>query len=231
MANPVTSGFKRAPRWAWYVVAGVGLGGAAIQLYRRRGERTEALQGEIVEGDANGQYVGNNPSPMPGIVVPPVIIPQQQTDQFAGVLPLQELYIGAVGDIIQGWQDVAGGWREVYDPIMGQNQQLIDLLGGSFQQSNEAILSIATAGGSPSATPSPVAAQPQAPQVAAPAPTCPPNFPNGTPGNCYAQCGHDECHCEGSGKNRKCWTRREHAHCRQNGQRVVVSFDKIRDGC
>lgn len=242
MANPITGGLKKAPKWAWYVVAGIGFGGGAIMLFRAREARTAALNATVTQGDPSQSTVGVNPSPIPGIVVPPVIIPQQQNDNGnALILSALDFVTTGVDQIVAGWQgvaggwqDVAGGWQQVYTPVIDQNSKLTDLLGASYQQTQNLLMQVALAGPPPSAAQTPVFAGNPSPAelpAPAPAPACPPGFPGGSPPDCYADCGHDECHCEGTGANRKCWTQRDHGHCHQDGRRVHMSYEFIRNGC
>ncbi len=232
----------RAPRWAWYTTGGVVLAGSAFQLYKHREARTAALAGtaDAAPGDGTGGAgsVGIAPSPAPGIVVPPVIIPGQQQDPLAGVQPLQDLYIGAVSGVIQDYKDLAHGWSDVYTPIItqlsNQNDSLIGTISTGFLNNNAALLALAQAGQAPGANiPSPIVGQPAvAPAPALPAPpSCPPGFPEGSPPDCFRTITPTDCHCEGTGANRKCWTRRLHEHQHQSGAVVVVSVDKVRDGC
>lgn len=159
-------GLKRAPKWTWYIVAGIGLGGVAITILKGRQAKTDAAP--ITDGTDPG--VGLNPSPQPGIVVPPVIIPSDSSDPMAGVLPLQELYISSIGQVVAGWQDVANGWQQVYTPVLNQlgsqNDQLIGLLGGSVQQNNQIIGAIAQAGPAPQAVQTPLQLPPPPPPPA-----------------------------------------------------------------
>lgn len=230
MANPVTGGLKKAPKWAWYVVAGIGFGGGAIMLFRAREARTAALNTTVNQGDPSGAQVGVNPSPTPGIVVPPVIIPQQQDDTGASlVLSALDFVTTGVDQIVSGWQDVAGGWQgvaqgwqDVYTPVIDQNSKLTDLLGQSQQKSQDLLLQLMQAGPAPSAAQTPIFAGDPSPAAPAPALPAPPAF---------SDCGHDECHCEGTGANRNCWTRRDHGHCYPNGVRQHVSYEFIRNGC
>lgn len=237
MANILT----RAPKWAWYMAGGVGIAGGAFQLMRHRREAVDAQAGAVDAGGGSGgagSPVGLAPSPAPGIVVPPVIIPGQNNDPLAGVQPLQDLYIGAVSGVISEWQNVAHGWQDVYTPLIAQNRSLIDTISTSFLDTNSAMLALAQGGGAPPSggIASPVVGQPAVAAAApAPLPTCSGatggQYPRGSFPNCYYEYVSQDCHCEGTGRNRKCWTRRLHHHKRSTQQDVVVSVDKVRDGC
>jgi hypothetical protein len=225
---------NRAPKWAWYTAGGVVLAGGAFQIARKRSAQVTTADGSAVDGSGGaGATLGAAPSPAPGIVVPPVIIPGQQVDPLAGVQPLQDLYIGAVGGIISGWQDVAHGWQDVYTPLIAQNQSLIGTISTGFLDTNSAMLAIAQAGPPPASSPinSPVAAAPAVAAPVAAAPRCPAAFPEGAPPSCYRTITPTDCHCEGTGRTRKCWTRRLHDHQYQDGRVVTVSVDKVKDGC
>lgn len=218
MANPVTSTVKRAPKWAWYVVGGIGLGGAAIQLFRRRDARTAALN---TGNPATGQ-VPLNPSPQGGVIVPPVIMPAQSDNMGAQLVTDAFGFVTEnIGSIVQGWQGVAHGWQDVYQPVIDTNNALTQSIIDSHSRSESALLAIAQAGPPPAAVQTPTYAGAAGPAYT-PAPPAPPAF---------ADCGHDECHCEGTGANRKCWTRRDHGHCYPNGTRQHVSYEFIKNGC
>lgn len=190
MANPLGKVVGRAPKWAWYAAGGIGLGGAAIQLYRQRNAKTAKLAGDTTTNPdgtpADSGAVGLNPSPQPSIVVPPVIIPQNSADPLAGILPLQDLYLSTIGQVVSGWQDIAAGWQNVYQPVIGHDENLIDQLAGMVPNAQQ-IADIANAGPAPQAYTAPPAeiAPPPAAQAPAPAP-CGGQFPlwNPTRG-CY----------------------------------------------
>jgi hypothetical protein len=121
MENPLKS-LKRAPKWVWVTVAGVGIGAGVIKLWQDRG--AEAIEGE---GPGVGGEVGTAPSPgsAPGIVVPPVIIGQPPNEGPDLLTPGINLITGVVGDLTAGWEALLG-------PIIGNqaaiNQTVIDSL-------------------------------------------------------------------------------------------------------
>jgi hypothetical protein len=86
------------------------------------------------------------------------------------------------------------------------------------------------------APPGAVAAGVPAPVAIAPAPTpqpapCPPQYPFRAADGCYQVANANECNCTGSGRTRKCWTLQNRWHIYQQGRRVVVSQNKVKDGC
>lgn len=108
---------KRAPKWAWYTVGGVAVGGLAIKFWHNR---TDSSGGTPLGGDSAvsptvmGGSSGFAGTGSPGsVIVPPVILPaNQDTDSgaglFSGVLSGFNDMITGVGDVYQG----------VYSPIL-----------------------------------------------------------------------------------------------------------------
>lgn len=232
----ITASLKRAPKWAWYTAAGVGLGGAAIKLWRDRdNDDAESEPGTVIDS--------GSPLTMPGspagVIVPPVIIRGNDDDPLAGVPQLQSLYLESMHDVLEGWERMVGPLQDT------QSSLLLDFAGG--------ILDIAKAGGPPrDLTPvvtvaPPAAIEPipvaPAPAPAAPAPAaapapdpgpapCPPGFPNRSARGCYRDEQRTRCECNGrTGAARRCWTSRDYLHIYDNGATVNVGEDKLRDGC
>lgn len=219
----ITTSLKRAPKWAWWTVGGLAVGGIGIRLWQDRAKPADETQaGEVVGGVP---VMGGG---APGVIVPPVIIPPSD-DGSSNLVPLMDLFTSAIQSVTGGWQDVLGGalgvdeaYGQVYNPVLS-------LIPGLVQN----IESLASAGGPPDAGQTPVIvnvpmpAPPSAQPAPAPGPTgpapCPPGFPNRGPRGCYANCGHDECR-----SGRKV---RDHGHCYPGGARVHVSFEDLGGKC
>lgn len=155
---------KRAPKWAWITAAGVGIAAGGIQLWKHRA--TDATD-DIVAADGSTAADPLNPYGLPtstgnpvATIVPPVIIGgNNDADQGVGVL--QDLYVGAVGGVIQAYQDVWG-------PV--QTAQLALLTGNA-----QTIQDLAIAGSAPNSSGStPAALLPYTP----PAPAAPQALPS-----------------------------------------------------
>lgn len=156
---PLTASLKRAPKWAWYTAAGVGVGAAVIKVYKDRdADPSDPEVGEVV-GTAAAPVLAGSPTPT---IVPPVIIGGNAADPNAGVPVLQELYIGAVSDLVHGWEALVGPLTSTVTTI-------------AMEASPNALQALAMAGGPPGLAqdnPTPVMTAPApAPAVAAPVPT------------------------------------------------------------
>lgn len=226
----ITKTIKRAPRWAWYTAGGVGLGAAAIKLWKGRDkpdDEVETVSGEVIGTPSAIGTGGTNP----GVIVPPVIIPPASSDPNAGVGQLQDLYVGAVGNLM----DMFGG---AFSSVLQQNQEITGGLMNIVTDTQRTLL--ATAGSAPlpvAQNPTPVFAAPAAaPATVAPAqPQCPAAFPGGAPSmphGCFRNWGDTVCRDNGrSGAARKAWTVRRSGHQHADGYIAVMGEDKIRDGC
>jgi hypothetical protein len=103
----LAASIKRVPRWAWYTSAGVGIGALALYIVRNRGggepteDETLTSNTEAVTGypDTYG------PSPVPGIVVPSINIPESSSGQ-QGYLDLHNLYMEGLRDVLDS---IGGG--------------------------------------------------------------------------------------------------------------------------
>lgn len=159
---PLTSAIKRAPKWAWWTVGGIGAGALAIKLYR--GRATDATPTvEPGTDDGTGQGIGSAPGS--GVIVPPVIISPPSSDPNAGVSGLADLFMSGVLDVTHQYQ-------ELYGPIM-------DLIPG-LVMTPEDWERLMRGGDSPGpAQPGPVVIvnPPAAPAPAAPPVVTPPSAP------------------------------------------------------
>lgn len=155
---------KRAPRWAWWTVGGVTLGAAALKVYKDRAApdpEVEATEGEtpgdIYSGSQQPATAGGSP---PGVIVPPVIVPNDGGS--AGDIA------GAIGGVLGGaFTDLTGALVG----IVGGTQSNIETLITQGGQTNAAIID-ALANGGPA--PQPVMVNPTPVIVQAPPPAAPP---------------------------------------------------------
>lgn len=137
---------KRAPKWAWWTVAGVGVGVGALKLWGNRTTAdgdTPADTGATVDEMGNPTYGPSGGST--GVIVPPVIIPNDTSDQSGtGLGDLQALYLSGVattiGQMTEGYQMVLGKSMEVTDQSMG----ITDQVGGLLSQTVGALQDIAS---------------------------------------------------------------------------------------
>jgi len=151
MAKFNLNAIKRAPKWAWFTVAGVGVGAGALKLW---GNRTTADGDTPLDENGSPTEIGT-PSYGPGgggtgIIVPPVIIPNDNSDQSGtGLMDLQALYMTGVATTIQqmtgGYEMVLGKSLEVTDKSMSVTDQVSALL----SQSIGALSDKAAAGSAP----------------------------------------------------------------------------------
>jgi len=212
---PLTSSLKRAPKWAWFTAAGVGLGAAAIKVFHDRDKPAEEI--ETTAGNVIGSpYTGVAASPLPTTVVPPVIIPSQN-DQNAGVPVLQELYVNSMKDVLSSWESLTG-------PLLTTVTQV------AMEARPQALQALAMAGGPPVAQASPVIVVNPTPQPA-PAPAakarCGGAYPH-DPGNgdCFRVITQTQTERNGA----KVWCTCDTIHHHQSGRKVVVAERKAADG-
>lgn len=165
MENPLKV-LKRAPKWAWVTVAGVGIGAIAIKMYDDRGDDAGVTEGTGPGvGGEEGTVVGGGMAGgggATGIIVPPVI---NQPNPDA-MIPGLDLITGVVSDLSAGWEALLG-------PIISNQAAINDVV----------VDAIANAGGPPGAVlgnPTPVtipvtvtqAPPPAAPTRPGPKPCC-----------------------------------------------------------
>jgi len=202
---------KRIPKWAWFVAAGIVVGGVALRTMANKRAADDSEAGTSGTDPATGQAVGTAP---PGVIVPPVIMggggEQATIDPIIGQLygDLGSTFTTGFGRVL----DTAD--RLAWDP--GSIIQLLANAGGSPNPASQEPVVINV---------TPAAPAPMGPSVPAPAAAkCPAGFPNGNPPNCYKNCGHDEC-----GSNKR--LRRDHGHCYQDGHRQHVRNEDLGKKC
>ncbi len=203
---PIQQTLKRAPRWAWYIAGGVGLGAVAVRVYKGRATDTP-------DTPSNDPTVAGNPvttgAPSP-VIVPPVIMQSgdsngnpPDTSWLAGIVGTVggslDNAIGIIGGIATGDQNLAAiAISQVGEIASG---------GGAPQPVMQAppIVNI----NMPAATPTPRS-------TPTPVKTCPASYPrmNGTtpsPKTCYK--------CEKAATTNKTYP---YVHVYQDGHRVGV---------
>lgn len=209
MTNPL----KNVPRWAWFVAAGVGVGGVALRTLSNKRDAAAAEAGTTGTDPATGQPMGTAP---PGVIVPPVIM-GGDGGGGEGAAALSDL-AGVLG---QGFADVLGtaaglAWNPA--EISG----LITSVGANTTDQVTAIF--AAAGGAPQSAsqvptvinvtaPGPAPAAPSVPTTTTP--KCPTSYPLGSPPNCYKDCQHNDKDAKGKAHCNQ-------GHCYQSGNRVHV---------
>jgi hypothetical protein len=190
----LTDTLKRAPRWAWWTVGGVAVGGAAIKVWQDRA-KPEGEDGPADPTATGGAVSVGGGAPGAGVIVPPVIIPAQD-DGSSNFVPL-------LTAIPQVYSDVYGG-------AVGLIPELIDQAAhaGSPPPPGNIIINV------PPNVPAPAPKKPSN----APIPgKCPPAFPhrNAKTQKCYKTCSHTECKAK-----RKYAV---HQHCYRDGHVTDVS--------
>lgn len=209
MKNPL----KNVPKWAWFVAAGVGVGGIALRTLQNRRDAAAVEGGTSGTDPSTGQPLGTAP---PGVIVPPVIM-GGDGGGGEGSAALSDLS-GVLG---QGFSDVlatAGNLAWTPAEISG----LLTTVGSNTTDQLRAI--IGSAGGAPqpaSQVPTVInvtgpSSAPAAPSVPTPAAArCPTSFPLGSPPNCYKDCKHTDKDAKGKSYCNQ-------GHCYQRGDRVHV---------
>jgi hypothetical protein len=167
---------KRAPKWTWFVVGGVGLGSVAIKMYQGRdAEAKAAAAGDgTPAGDAGGgtAYPTTTGGSPPGVIVPPII-----TGGDGGSIgDLGAAFAGLFGSTITDLSELTG---RAIDANASNNGQWIDAFSqanqswvGYFGQGNSQWIDALAAAGS---APQPVAQNPTPVivNVTGPAPAAP----------------------------------------------------------
>jgi len=106
---------KRAPKWAWYTVAGVTVGAVGVKLYRNR--TTTAAQDATSQADQAANDPGNysyGAGGVSGVIVPPVIIPPADSSGDAA---------GLLGSVLGGVSDLTGLVLGSVETLIGPTQE------------------------------------------------------------------------------------------------------------
>jgi hypothetical protein len=188
----LTDTLKRAPRWAWWTVGGVAVGGAAIKVWQDRA-KPEGEDGPADPTATGGAVSVGGGAPGAGVIVPPVIIPASD-DGSSNLVPLMDLFTGGIQNVTQGWESVVGAslsvddaYANVYGPAVSMMPGLLDQAAhaGSPPPPGNVIINVA-----------PNKPAPKKPSNAPlPGGKCPPAFPHKDTKThkCYKTCSHTEC--------------------------------------
>lgn len=122
MALDLTATLRRVPRWAWFVSAGVGLGGIAYYIVANRAGVEDDTTAEAGDSSPTGSPDTFSPSPVPGIVVPDINFPETG-DVSQGTAEMHALYIGAVQDILDSFGSAQAPAAPA--PVVVQPQSII----------------------------------------------------------------------------------------------------------
>lgn len=195
----MNNALKRIPKWAWFLAAGVGVGGIALRFASARKDAQDAEAATTGTDPATGAPVGTLP---PATVIPPVVI-------------------GGGGE-----SGATSDTNALTSTLISGFQSVLDTAGSLAWHPDQVITLLANGGGPPGMAqdqPPPVNVNvqftppPSAPAPAVPAPKCTGEFNQGTPPNCFKDCYHDTC--EGHQK------KRHRGHCYRDGKRVATTTD------
>lgn len=180
---------KHAPKWAWYTVGGIAVGGVGLRLWKSRttsaskNSSTAATDPNTAASDPGSYNYGSGG--VSGVIVPPVIMPQQNsTGDTTGLL----------GSVLAGVGDLTGLVLGSVETLIGptQNSQagLVDTIGSTWST-----LATANAGGPPQQVQNaPPVVNTPVPPPAAPPPQggsqvtlydCPSKYPHHSDRGCY----------------------------------------------
>lgn len=176
----LTTTIKRAPKWAWYIGGGVGLGVVAIEVYKRRAvdpTTAAAASDAQVIGSASGATTA--PSP---IITPTVTVQPADGPDYAGMF-------GVFGDALNNavatvGQLAAGDQGITITSISAIGQ----LASGSQDIARQAVANAGQAPAPAAQTPTPIIVQ--VPSAATPGIVpagngCPATHPNKSSKGCY----------------------------------------------
>lgn len=196
-----TSTIKRAPKWAWFTAAGVGVGAAAIKLYK--GRAVEDPNQAATDGTTAG-VTGGTPvlTASPTSIISPPVVGVTQSDDGGSLLSLAGLYIGATQDVMDTLSNIYGpvaaieqNWFEngfPTNPLAFTPDQIITLAGGGNSpqpvvQAPPPQASVPTPVAQPpvQSAPAPAPAPQPVPAATASGPQCGGEFPFVGPAGCY----------------------------------------------
>jgi hypothetical protein len=223
---------KRAPRWTWYVVGGVGIGAIAIKTWQGRdaeeGEATTADGtpiGDRYPGTTQPATTGGSP---PGVIVPPIIT----GGDGGSISEIGAVLSGMVGGVIT---DLSGLVGTAIDANQQSQSQWIGTMGEIQSNWINNLPMLINAGSPPqpvavnppvvNVTVTPPAAPPQQQQQASP---CPAGFPKRSTkdGRCYKEVQSCEKYTTGADKGKK-YLKKGHQYADGTYQHV----QNIKGGC
>lgn len=211
---PIQTTLKRAPRWAWYIAGGVGLGAVAVRVYKGRATDTP----DTPSNDptvAGSPLVTGAPSP---VIVPPVIM--QGDSGGGGNQPDISWLAGLLGTVSQSVDNAVG----TIGGLASGDQMLA---GTAIAQTGQIATAVIASGGGapqPAIQAPPVvnvympAATPTPRPVPTPVKTCPASYPRlkagtaASPATCYK--------CEKAADKA---SKYPYVHVYQDGHRIGVS--------
>lgn len=134
----LVSAIKRAPRWAWVTAAGVGLGAAGLKLWNNRDKPPdEAVATDILDPSSPYPSPTSTGNPV-ATIVPPVIVSPGGGDFNQGVPVLQDLYVGAVANLIQSYENLWGPVNTTHMALLQGNAETIQALAMAGSAPNSA---------------------------------------------------------------------------------------------
>jgi hypothetical protein len=180
---PIAKTVKRAPRWAWYIAGGVGLGAVAIRVWKGRDAEPSDSTSVTSVGSPAATAA---PSP---VITPPVII---QGNDGSGAMESLAGMIGVFGGSFDNALSIIGGLAQGDQSLAGEGvTNIADIAksviaqGGSAPQPSIQVPPVITIS-------NPIVQAPTPRPQPTPTATCPAAFPrhnpaNGAPGprSCY----------------------------------------------
>jgi hypothetical protein len=174
-----TDALKRAPKWAWFTVGGVGLGALVIRVWQDRGAETEESTDVATVGQPSSGVAPSSPTP---VITPPVIIGNDGSGDNGALTQMLTMVGGSFDTLAGAVAGLAAGAQANTDTALGQT-------GGIANNAVSTIGNLATAilaGGG--AAPAPIMVNPTPVYVnvpAAPAPS--PAVPTPPPDPCRGE--------------------------------------------
>lgn len=198
----LTNSIKRAPRWAWYTAAGVGVGAAGLKLWKNRA--VGATDQSATDGTSTGDLTGTGAAVLTGsptsVIVPPIVTGGGDSGgSSSSLIDMMSLWTGATQTTIDQLSSIYAPVAAIEADLLGQLPVLIT----QNQVTPAQLLAMMQAGQSPAApsqtpavinTPTPAAATPaqSTPPPAAPPPAatssgpqCGGEYPFASDQGCY----------------------------------------------
>lgn len=188
----ITQSIKHAPKWAWYTAAGVGVGAAALKLYKGRASDTPTQA--ATDGTPAGSMTGTTPvlTASPTSVITPSVVGVSSGNDGGSLLDMMGLWTGAV-------QTTIDQLSNIYAPVAAIEADLLSGLPDAYQHNQftpDQIIAMMQAGQAPAQvvqTPA-AAGNSQTPAAQTPVQTTPPPPAPQAPPKATAsgpQCGGD----------------------------------------